>query len=144
MKYTFLSLGLIMAGMVGIVTIVMFENITIGNESEYYVLKEAVEASMYESIDVAYYRSCDDSCPYGGLKIIKEKFVTNCTRRFYNSITGGTGYKLDFYDIMESPPKVSVVATSSTSDYSLYFDAEENDKSFKIMNDLSAIFELNY
>lgn len=134
MKYTFWGMGLIMAGLFGIVFIVMFENITINNESEYYVLKESVEAAMYESIDVAYWREKSK------LKIIEEKFVANCTRRFYENITGaGKGYRLDFYDIMESPPKVTVVANSSTESYE-FIGASDG---FNIENHLSAIFELD-
>ncbi len=132
MKFTFWGFGLIMAGIFGIVFIVMFENITINNESEYYVLKEAVEASMYESIDVGYYKTS------GELKIIEEKFVANCTRRFLTNVSGaGEGYTLQFYDIMESPPKVTVVATSATDSYTIV----GADEGFDIQNSLSAILE---
>ena len=44
----------------------MFENVTVNNESEYYVLREAVEASMYESVDIEYYINT------GNLKIIED------------------------------------------------------------------------
>ena len=91
---------------------------------------------MYESVDLAYYRDT------GKLKIIEEKFVSNCTRRFYRSISGfGKGYQLTFYDIMESPPKVSVVATSKTNSYSAV-ELGGND-GFDIENALSAILEFN-
>ncbi len=134
MKYTFWGFGLIMAGMFGLVFIVMFENITVNNESEYYVLREAVEASMYEAVDLAYYRDT------GKLKIIEEKFVSNCTRRFYESISGaGSGYNLTFYDIMESPPKVTVVASSSTESYEAI--SLSSGDGFEINNMLSAILE---
>lgn len=132
MKYTFWGFALIMAGIFGLLFIVMFENITINNESEYYVLKESVEAAMYESIDMRYYKE------FGKLKIMEEKFVANCTRRFYNNITGsGSGYTLEFYDIMESPPKVTVVARSTTDSYGVVSDNAD----FDIVNELSAIFE---
>ena len=137
MKYAYLSLGMIFVGMIGLVFIVMFENVTINNESEYYVLRESVEASMFESIDFAYYRET------GKLKIIEEKFVANCTRRFYKSISGsGKGYQLTFYDIMESPPKVSVVANSKTDSYSVV--GLGGDDGFDIKNALSAILEFDY
>ena len=48
MKYTFWGFGLIMSGLFGLFFIVMFENITVNNESEYYTLKEAVEAAEEE------------------------------------------------------------------------------------------------
>jgi hypothetical protein len=56
MKYSFMGLGLIMCGLFGLIFIVMFQSITVNNESEYYVLKEAMEASMLESVDFACYR----------------------------------------------------------------------------------------
>lgn len=129
------------AGFVGLCVLVFFENVTVNNESEYYVLKEATKAAMIESIDKAYYRET------GMMKIIEEKFVANCTRRFYTSISGfGGGYKLTFYDIMESPPKVTVVATSKTNDYSFFTMGdgnEDNQTSFDIENALSAILEFD-
>lgn len=132
MKYTFWGVGLIIAGLFGIFFIVLFENVTLNNESEYYVLKESVKAAMYESVDFAYYRST------GNLKIREEKFVANCTRRFYNNINGnGSGYTLTFYDIMESPPKVTILASSTTDSYE-FIGSEEG---FEIENVLSAILE---
>ena len=53
MKYAFWGFGLLMAGIFGLMFILMFESITVNNESEYYSLKEAMEASMLESIDLA-------------------------------------------------------------------------------------------
>ena len=136
MKYAYLSLGIILVGMFGLMFITYFENVTVNNESEYYVLKESVEAAMYESIDLSYYRQT------GELKILEEKFVANCTRRFYESISGNSykGYSLQFYDIMEKPPKVSVVATSNTSNYQLDFNTKT---SSDIKNKLSAILEFS-
>ena len=131
MKYTFLGMALIMSGIIGVVFIVMFQNVTITNESEYYVLKEAVEAAMYESIDVGYYRV------HGEWKIREEKFVANCTRRFASNISAGTGYRLTFYDIMEKPPKVTVVAESKTGSFNIVGESG----GFDVVNNLSAILE---
>ena len=137
MKYAYLSLGIILVGILGLSFITFFQNVTINNESEYYVLKESVEASMYESIDMSYYMTT------GKLKILEEKFVANCTRRFYSNIEGnGSGYSLTFYDIMEKPPKVSVVATSKTDNYQLKFNSDTT--SADIQNKLSGILEFNY
>ena len=140
MKYAYLSLGMVVFGIVGIGFIVFFENVTINNESEYFVLREAVKASMYESLDLRYYSQLQSTSP--DIKIVKEKFVANCTRRFFKSISGsGKGYQLTFYDIMESPPKVSVVARSKTDSYSAV--GLGGDDGFNITNDLSAILEFN-
>lgn len=140
MKYTFLGFGLIMAGLIGIVFIVMFESITINNESEYYVLKEAMEASMLESVDMTCYRNEYKSEETGcgeKLKISEQKFVENFTRRFAASINGDvTQYKIEFYDIIESPPKATVVIKGKTQKYSIL-----NDNSFSIVNNLDGILE---
>ncbi len=137
MKYAYLSLGMVLVGMFGLTFITYFQNVTVNNESEYYVLKESVEAAMFESIDLTYYRKT------GNLKIMEEKFVANCTRRFFENIVGiGNGYSLTFYDIMEKPPKVSVVATSKTAEYRLTVDSEV-DSSVDIKNKLSGILEFD-
>ena len=76
------------------------------------------------------------------LKIIEQKFVANCTRRFYESIEGnGDSYSLAFYDIMEKPPKVSVVATSKTDSYQLKYNSDTI--SADIQNKLSGILEFS-
>ena len=59
MKYAYWGFALIMAGLFGLIFIVMFQSITVNNESEYYSLKEAMEASMLESIDWACYKNTD-------------------------------------------------------------------------------------
>ena len=161
MKYSFLGFGLIMIGLFGLVFIVMFETITINNESEYYVLREAMEAAMLESVDLACYRIGDanervyidtnndgvlDGSPTGAcgdndIKIVEQKFVENFTRRFATSISGDvTAYTLVFYDIIEKPPKVTVVVKGKTKEYMLSQDV--TDISFDIVNDLSGILEL--
>ena len=141
MKYTYLWTFFILLGMLVLGILMLFGNVAINNESEYYVLKESVEAAMYESIDWEYYAKADVK----DIKIVEEKSVANCTRRFYTSISGfGKGYELTFYDIMESPPKVSVLATSKTDDYMFlsWGDGnEDNQTSFDINNALSAVLE---
>ena len=55
MKHSFASVSMIMFGLMAFVVVLVFQDITVNNESDYYSLKEAVEASMYEAIDIAYY-----------------------------------------------------------------------------------------
>src|SRR5699024_8809486 len=102
MKWSFLTLGIIILGITGVGIILLFQQITTSNERDYYLLKEITEASMIDAIDISYYRQTGD------LKIITEKFVENFTRRFAEStILVGSGYTINFYDIIETPPKVS-------------------------------------
>ena len=143
MKYTFWGFALIMAGIFGIVFIMMFQSITVDNESEYYVLKEAMEAAMLESVDIACYRSSEQEGCGGVVKISEQKFVENFTRRFVASIGGDvTQYEIEFYDIIESPPKASVVIKGKTKNYNIL--AEDGSASFDIVNYLDGILIYDY
>lgn len=138
MKYSFLGMALIMAGLLGVAFIVMFQSITVNNESEYYVLKEAMEAAMLESVDVTCYRNDQlDGCG-GVIKISEQKFVENFTRRFATSVSGDVNeYQIEFYDIIESPPKASVVIKGKTQEYGIM--AGDGEGSFDIVNSLDGI-----
>ena len=82
MKYTYWAASMIIAGLVGLVFIVMFQSLTVNSETEYYVLKEAMEAAMLESVDIACYRDSNSEGCGEVLKISSQKFVENFTRRF--------------------------------------------------------------
>lgn len=141
MKWTFASLGLIIIGIFGFIIITMFNEITVSNEQDYYTLKEAAEAAMIESVDVAYYRLT------GQIKISQEKFVENFTRRFTEVSTFGEGnYDIIFNQISESPPKVSIQIIDSTESYNIYntFNSsiEVDATQLDIVNKLSAILDV--
>ena len=131
--------------MIGLIIIVMFESITLDNDTEYYTLKEAMKASMYESIDDRYWSDANNpviECANGkkisGVKIIEQKFVENFTRRFKASVGGDADdYKIDFYDIMESPPKATIKITGITGNYKI---VSKNDD-INIVNNLTGILE---
>ena len=130
MKWTFASFFMVALGLVGIAIIFLFQDITVSNEDDYYLLKEITEAAMIDSIDLAYYRVS------GEVKIIQEKFVEVFTRRFAESSTlSAMGYEIEFYDIIEEPPKVTVRIKNKTHGYTL--DSED----FDVINELSAIIE---
>ena len=132
MKWSFASLGLIMLGLFGLLIIILFNEITVSNEQDYYNLKNAAEASMIDAVDVAYYRLT------GEIKISKEKFVENFTRRFTENSTFGQGnYSIVFYDIMESPPKVSLGIYDNTNSYNIY----NIETDAKIVNEITAILD---
>ena len=70
---------------------------------------------MVEAVDVAYYRLT------GQIKISQEKFVENFTRRFTETSTFGQGnYSVEFYEISESPAKVSLRIMDLTNSYNIY------------------------
>lgn len=139
MKWSFASVGLIMLGLFGFLIIILFNEITVSNEQDYYTLKEATEAAMIESIDVAYYRIS------GELKMSQEKFVENFTRRFTETSTFGQGnYEIEYYQISETPPKVSLRIVDSTKKYNIYntYSVDIDATQIDIVNELSAILDV--
>ena len=134
MKWSFAAVGLIMIGLFGFLIIIMFNEITVSNEQDYYTLKDATEAAMIESVDVAYYRLT------GEIKMSQEKFVENFTRRFTETSTFGQGnYDIIFYQISETPPKVSLRIVDATNSYNTY-NVEMT--SYNIVNELSAVLDV--
>lgn len=131
MKWTYASGFMIVFGIVGIFILFLFQDITVSNEDDYYLLKEITEAAMMESVDRAYY-----SASGGEIKIIQEKFVESFTRRFAESSTlAAMGYTVEIIDVIEKPPKVTVRVKNSTKGYTVSGDG------FDIINELSAILE---
>ena len=132
MKWSFTSVGLIVFGLVGLTIIILFQNITTNNENDYYLLKEVTEASMIDAINMDYYRET------GELKIIKDKFVESFTRRFAEStVFAGSNYTINYFDIMEEPPKVTVSINTGIGEYTIYQDTSD----YHVSNTLSAILE---
>lgn len=132
MKWSFASVGLIVMGLIGVTIIMLFQNITTNNENDYYLLKEVTEASMIDAIDMQYYRET------GELKITKDKFVESFTRRFAEStIFVNSDYTINYFDIMEDPPKVTVSINTGIGEYTIYQDTSD----YNVYNTLSAILE---
>lgn len=138
MKYAYTGFGMLLFGIIGFAVIIIFQSVTVNNESEYYVLKEAMEAAMLESVDVSCYRNDTlDGCGEV-IKISEQKFVENFTRRFVASVSGdATQYEIQFYDIIESPPKASVVIRGKTKNYNIM--SQDGNDSFDIVNFLDGI-----
>ena len=132
MKWSFASVGLIVFGLIGLTIIILFQNITTNNENDYYLLKEVTEASMIDAINMDYYRET------GELKITKEKFVESFTRRFAEStVFASSEYIINYFDIMEEPPKVTVSINTGIGEYTIYQDTSD----YHIANTLSALLE---
>ena len=72
------------------------------------------------------------------IKMNQEKFVENFTRRFAESTIFVTNdYDIKFYDIMEVPPKVSIIVDTGLGEYTIGGNADE----YGIANKLDAILE---
>lgn len=126
-----MAAGIIMLGMITFGLVNLIQNYTSGNELDYYLLRDTTESSMLDSVDLGYYQQT------GLIRMDKEKFVENFVRRFAQSVSNNRSYDLRFYDINETPPKVSVKVGSSTS-------AVFSGTSFDIKNQIDAILETKY
>ena len=126
-----LIVGIILLAIItfGVVNIV--QNYQTGNELDYYLLRETTEAAMTDAVDVAYYRLS------GLLRIDKEKFVESFVRRFSENVSNSRTYDIGFYDINETPPKVSVLVKSETA-------ASINGESLTLSNKIDVILESKY
>lgn len=135
MKWSFSTLGLIVMGLFGFMILMLFSEITISNEQDYYSIKEVTESAMIESIDIAYYRLT------GKIKISREKFVENFSKRFVKNSTYGDGnYDIIFYSIREDPPKVSIGIIDSTQTYNIYTETLDPTR-IDVVNKITAILD---
>ena len=132
MKWSFATVGLIVLGLIGVGVIMLFQQLTTSSENDYYLLKEITNAAMVDSIDIAYYRETGD------LRIVREKFIENFTRRYSEStLFIGTSYTISFYDIMETPPKVTILINTGFENYRIY----NNVDTYNVQNTLTGILE---
>lgn len=132
MKWSTVTVGVMILGIIGVSIILLFQQLTTTNENDYYLLKEITEAAMVDSIDISYYRET------GELKIVREKFIENFTRRFAEStLIIGTKYTIKFFDVMEEPPKVSVRIDTGIENYKIY----NTSGNYEVLNQLTGIFE---
>ena len=110
MNRAMLIIGIIMLAMFTFGVINIASDFQSGNELDYYLLKETTEAAMIDATDIGYYRMS------GGLyRIDKEKFVESFVRRFSQNVVNTRNYDIKFYDINETPPKVTIKVDSATS-----------------------------
>ncbi len=126
-----LIVGIILLAIITFGVINIVQNYQTGNELDYYLLRETTEAAMTDAVDVGYYRLS------GLLRIDKEKFVESFVRRFSENVSNSRTYDIGFYDINETPPKVSVLVQSETN-------ATVNGESLSLSNRVDVILESNY
>ena len=129
MNKAMLTVGLILLAIVTFFLINSVQNYSTGGDLDYYLLKETTEAAMVDAVDESYFQ---DS---GQLRVDKERFVESFVRRFANTIDQNKNYKINFYDLNETPPKVSVKVSSSDS---------ATFKDIDITTSLNAVLENNY
>jgi hypothetical protein len=133
MKESFWGILVLFLGLTSIAFIYFFQNLTNTDEHNYYILKETTEAAMLDALDLENYKV------YGVVRIDREKFVENFVRRFAENANLARDYKIEIYDVNETPPKVSLkilsVQSSNVTGEIINFDIE---------NRLDAILETPY
>lgn len=130
MKESYWGTAVVALGILAIFFIFFFQSITNTDEHNYHLLKEATEGAMYDALDLAAYR--ED----GVIRIDREKFVENFLRRFAESALLSNTYKIDIYDVNETPPKVSLLVSSVEAN-----NMTGEIMEFSIQNRLDAILE---
>ena len=131
MKESYWGYWLIVLGVFVILVMLLVQNVTATNTQDYYLAKEVAEASMIDAIDYGYYRE------YGEVRIVKEKFIESFVRRFAESASPTSTYKIEFYDIYEAPPKVSIKVSTDSSSININGDSD----TFKITNKVDMVLE---
>ena len=130
MRESIWGYAIITLGIIAIMVIWFFANVTKTDQHNYNLLKETVEAAMMDSVDYSAYK---DS---GTIKIIEAKFVENFIRRFSENADLSNTYLIEIFDVNETPPKVSL-RVSSTQETTATEDIVE----FNIVNNIDAILE---
>ncbi len=133
MHDSFWGIFIIGLGIVSISFIIFFQNMTSIDEQNYTLLRETTEAAMYDAIDLATYRRD------GTIRIDREKFVENFVRRFAEGAQLSQNYKIEIFDVNETPPKVSIRVSSN-----LASNVTNEVIEFNISNKLDAILETPY
>lgn len=127
--------GIIVLGVLAIIVIWFFANVTRTDQHNYNLLKETVEASMYDALDEAAYTSD------GSIRMDEEKFVENFIRRFSENADLSNTYVIEIYDINEEPPKVSLKVSSTSDTIAVGTGGESTIYNFDIVNNIDAILE---
>ena len=150
--YLFLFLGIMAAAL-----LLLFGSINTKNEQDYYLIKEVTQNAMLDSLDNNAYIAgleqdevdkvdtimCASGNP-GTIRIVTEKFVENFARRFAEVALDNQSYRIEFYDIIECPAKVTLrVISKEDSSWvrRIFRGSDSSTDEVLIVNDLSAILE---
>lgn len=135
MKESYWGYLILVLGIFVLVIMIAMMNLSTTNEEDYYLAQEIMESAMIDSVDYAAYRSTGD------IRIIKEKFVETFIRRFAESATKDTTYKIEFYNIYEYPPLASIKISTAAGDVTI---ASGSSASFSVINTLTGTLESKF
>ena len=102
MQSSYWGYWLIVMGVAIVGLMISVQGVTTNTTQDHYSIREVTEASMLEAVDYAYFRD------YNEVKINKEKFMEVFVRMISETMGANDTYKVNFYEIYEAPPKVSV------------------------------------
>ncbi|MBE6146083.1 MAG: hypothetical protein IKM55_01380 [Bacilli bacterium] len=111
--YWFILLGVFIT-----MIMILSNDATTTDTQDYYQLKEVANSALYDAVDYSYYSQTRQ------VRILKEVFVENFLRRFAETVNITDSYKVEFYDLYESPPKVSVKVATTTAGYFIGRDTD--------------------
>ena len=124
--------GIIILGVLTLACVNLIQNYQSGNELDYYLLKETTEAAMIDGVDWGYYRTSG-----GIIRVDREKFLESFVRRFADSVSASSTYRIKIIDLNETPPKASIqVGTTTVAS----FVGED----FDIITTIDGILETKY
>lgn len=141
MKESVWGYAIIFLGVAAIFIMWFMSNTTRTDQHNYNLLKETVEAAMYDAVDLSAYRKD------GIIKIQKAKFIENFVRRFAENADLSNTYRIEIYDVNEAPPKVSIRVSTKKIRQNFLLESDinkENDLEFNIVNNIDAILESKY
>jgi hypothetical protein len=121
--YWFILLGVFIT-----MIMVLSNDATTTDTQDYYQLKEVANSALYDAIDYSYYSQTRQ------VRILKEVFVENFLRRFAETVNITDSYKIEFYDLYESPPKVSVKVATTTAGYIIGRDKDSKSSDGTVVN----------
>ena len=128
--YWFMVLGLF------VVAILLLTNkATTTSTQDYYQLKEVANSAIYDSIDYPYFQQTRE------IRIHKEAFVENFLRRFAETVSPSNTYNVEFFDLFESPPKVSIRVSTETGGFIVGRDTDSTN--LDVVNSIDLIVEFD-
>ncbi len=133
MKNSFWGYMVIVLGVLAIGVIWFIANSTRTDQHNFYLLREAVESAMIESVELGVYKDT------GEIQIDEALFIENLVRRFANDADLKNTYVFEIYDISTKPPKVSMKISSASST-----SATGEIVTFNMVNNIDAILETTY
>ena len=132
MHESFWGTFILAAGVIIIALIFFMQRVTNTDQQLNSILKETTNAAMWDAFDYKKYTETNGEVT----RINREAFVESFIRRFSQNASLANTYTIEFYDINEYPPKVSIrIKTNETG-------AVMNEEySFNINNQIDAILE---